>query len=243
MISTATPSLSECAPVPAEVFVDALLKAGFSPEAYRDAYGDLREHGMDATSTLGHYLRCGLLERRPVPIGLNWRAVADLGRLPIRNAEFRAQLLTSLLRHPLKDASRPFGPVITQLWPIVSNLAGAQPSFIAGDSHSDHLAMTGWRTGDWLLAMHLMCSWRLGERPRQPCLAIRLWRASATRVVPKPSMDCLARTGPFLLQFGQVDIEFVYHFHRVRAWPALARSGGLSGILCRYHRALPGVRR
>ena len=34
---------SECAPVPAEVFVDALLKAGFSPEAYRHAYGDLRD--------------------------------------------------------------------------------------------------------------------------------------------------------------------------------------------------------
>ena len=155
---------------------------------------------MDATSTLGHYLRCGLLERRPVPISLNWRAVADLGRLPIRNAEFRAQLLTSLLRHPLKDASRPFGPVITQLWPIVSNLAGAQPVLYRrrqslGSPRDDRLADRRLVVGD---APDV--SWRLGERPRQPCLAIRLWRARRSPVsssngwAGSPSSVCASRS-------------------------------------------------
>ena len=207
---------SECAPVPAEVFVDALLKTGFSPEAYRDAYGDLRERGMDATSALRHYIRFGLHEHQPVPIGLNWPALADLARLPRwGDADFRARLLTSLLGHSLKDVSHPFDPVITELWPIVSNLARARPYFIAGDSHSGHFAMTGWRTGDWLLAMHLICHGGSARGLGNP--ASRSGYGEHLRRVVR-SIGGLpgADRAPFLLQFGQVDIEFVYHFHRVR---------------------------
>jgi hypothetical protein len=207
----------ECAPVDPADFVGALLATGFSPDAYRDAYGDLRERGMSATEALGHYLRHGIHERRQAPLKLNGPALTDLAGLPIRNAEFKAQLLTSLLGGLFKDGGHPYGPRLVEFWPFLRDLTrnGAAPYFITGDSHSSNHAVTGSRSGDWLLPMHMIChggsARGLGNPASRSGYGEHL--RQAVRII-----DSLAGADelPFLMQFGQVDIEFVHHFQRVR---------------------------
>ena len=232
---------SECAPVPAEVFVDALLKTGFSPEAYRDAYGDLRERGMDATSALRHYIRFGLHERRPVPIGLNWPALADLARLPAGRCGFPSAT-ADLAAGPFVEGCQP--PIRPRHHRTLADRqqSRARPPLLYrrrqsfGSLRDDRLADRRLVVGD---APDL--SWRFGERSRQPCLAIRLWRASAPR--------CAKYRWTAWRGQGAVSASVRAGRHRVRLSfsprprrPTLARPGGISGILCRYHRALPGVR-
>jgi hypothetical protein len=207
----------EVDPVPSAAFVEALLKTGFSPEAYRDAHHDLREFGVTATQALRHYLHHGIFESRQVDLQLNREALLELAALPLGNRPFKAQLLAELSVSMLGTCSVPFGPVIAERWATINSLKphGAHLYFIAGDSHSSQYAIAGRRGDEWLMPLHLLChggSARglgnsnsvtgFGDALRQAVQAIR----------SLPGAD----VAPFLIQFGQVDIEFVHHFHRVR---------------------------
>jgi hypothetical protein len=145
--------------MPASVHVEALLKTGFSPEAYRDACGDLRDADLSAEQALGHYLRHGILEARRFPFEVNQQAFLELAGLPFGNAEFKAQLLADVGRNMLRDLAHPWGPAITARWPAISGLLrqGARPYFIAGDSHSTHYAIAEARGREWLLPIHMLC--------------------------------------------------------------------------------------
>ncbi|MEJ0018039.1 MAG: hypothetical protein WDN25_16020 [Acetobacteraceae bacterium] len=208
---------ADCAPVPPADFVAALLRTGFSPEAYRDAYGDLRQQGMGATDALAHYLRVGIHEQRPVSVRPDRRALAALIRLPLADGDLMAQLVMSLLGRPLADAKPPFGAALTERWPLIRDLAreGACPYVIAGDSHSSNYSLMGRRGGRWLVPLHLICHGGSARGLGNPASRSGYGTALREAVRTIRGLPC-ADDLPFLLQFGQVDIEFVHHFQRVR---------------------------
>jgi hypothetical protein len=208
---------SEFAPVPSADFISLLRRTGFSAEAYRDAYGDLAAMNLDATKALAHFLHAGLDERRRAPLTLDRKALIALARLPLHDADFKAKLLTSLGSHLFDNVEHPYGLAIAERWPDICALAreAARPYFIAGDNHSNQYALTGTRDGAWLLPIHMLCTGGsaggLGN-PRSRSGYGNLLRQAVRLIETLPGADEL----PFLLQFGQVDIEFVYHYRRVR---------------------------
>ncbi len=206
-----------CAPVPANEFIGHLLRTGFSPEGYRDAFPDLAVLRFNPTDALAHFFRYGLHERRVAPLNLDRSALVALSRLPLRDTGFKAALLASLAGHLFDNVAHPFATPITERWPAIQELtrAGAIPYFVAGDSHSHQFALTGARDPDWLLPIHMLCtggsaSGLANQRSRSGYGSLLRQAVAVIETLPN------AQTVPFLLQFGQVDIEFVYHFQRVR---------------------------
>jgi hypothetical protein len=206
-----------CAPVPDREFVELLRRTGFSAEAYRDHYDDFAPLNWGPTEALWHFLNHGLDERRGIPMTLDRDAFVALARLPIADAGFKAKLLSGLARYLFAGLGQPYAPAIVERWPVVRDLArqGARPYFIAGDSHSNHLNLTGARGGEWLLPIHLLCTAGSAAGLGNPASRSghgRLLRDAVAAIRTLPGGDEL----PFLFQFGQVDVEFVYHFRRVR---------------------------
>ena len=205
----------DCAPAPPAAFVDALLRTGFSPEAYRDAYGDLRARDMNATEATAHYLRHGLREGRHAPFTLDPVGLLALARLPLDNAELRSRLMRGLWARLMPDLEPPFGATIARRWPVIRSIAGARPFFLAGDSHSTGSAIAEWRAAGCILPVHMLCHGASAHGLLNPDSRSGYGETlrDAVRII-----DDLPRSyqSPFLFQFGQVDIEFVHHFHRVR---------------------------
>jgi hypothetical protein len=206
-----------CAPVSAHAFIDLLYRTGFAAEAYRDHNGDLAALNWGPTPALAHFFGHGLDERRPVPMTLDRDAFVALASLPIADTGFKTKLLAGLARYFFAGLDHPYGPSLIARWPAIHRLIqlGARPYFIVGDSHSHNLNLTGARGGDWLLPIHLLCTAGsaagLGNPDSRSGYGHLL--QDTTNVI-----GSLPRAGdpPLLMQFGQVDIEFVYHFRRVR---------------------------
>jgi len=198
-------------------FIGLLYKAGYCPEAYRDHFDDLANLDWASKDALNHFLRHGLDERRHFPIALDRDALVALAGLPISDTDFKAKLLSHLAHQLFAGLKPPFDDAVTQSWPTVIRLAPhrARPFFLTGDSHACHLDLTGHRNGAWLLPIHMPCTAGsaagLDNAASRSGYGDRL-RAITQTIASLPGTDSL----PFLFQFGQVDIEFVYHFHRVR---------------------------
>jgi hypothetical protein len=205
------------APVPAADFIATLLRTGFSPEAYRDRYVDLSQANWNAAEALSHFLLYGLHERRVAPMTLNRHALTALARMPMDDRGFKARLLTSLGGHLFDDTGHPYGPAIQARWPAVQMLMdeGARPYFVAGDSHTNQYRLTGARENAWLLPIQMLCTAGSATGLGNPASRSgygTLLRQAVRIIKTLPDIE----TVPFLLQFGQVDIEFVHHFQRVR---------------------------
>lgn len=206
-----------CAPVSARDFIDLLLRTGFSAEAYRDHYDDFTPLNWGPTQALRHLFNHGLNERRAIPMTLDRDALVALARLPIADTGFKSKLLTGLARYLFADLGHPYGPAIVERWQVVRDLVrqGARPYFITGDSHSHHLNLTGARGTEWLLPIHLLCTAGSATGLGNPVSRSgygSLLRDAIRTIQTLPDEEEI----PFLFQFGQVDIEFVHHFRRVR---------------------------
>jgi hypothetical protein len=209
---------SVCAPVPPATFVRLLLRIGFSPAAYQRAYDDLAARDYwDATQLVMHFLEYGLVERRVAPMTLDLTALVAFARLRLNDRGLKARLLASLGAHLFDAVSHPYGGAIAERWPAIRSLArqGACPYFVVGDSHSHQFNQAGSRAGSFLLPIHLLCTGGsasgLGNPASRSGYGATLRQAVAV-------IDTLpgANAVPILLQFGQVDIEFVHHYQRVR---------------------------
>jgi hypothetical protein len=208
---------SLCEPVSATEFMDLLRRVGFSAEAYRNAYADLAATNWDARKTLSHLFHHGLDERRVAPLNLDKHALVALARLPLSRGAFKAKLLTFLSHHLFDYVDGPDGIAIVEHWGTIQDLAreGGYPYFIAGDSHSSHYALTGARYDDWMLPIHLLCTAGSATglaNPRSRSGYGRRLEQAVHLIRELPGSDAV----PFLLQFGQVDLEFVFHYRRVR---------------------------
>jgi hypothetical protein len=206
-----------CAPAPPAEFIGLLTESGFSPQAYLAHYADLTAAKFSDTMALRHFFEHGLRERRTVPMTIGQRALLDLVRLPMHDAAFKAELSGYLCGQLFAGVDHPFGPAIADRWSTIQVLRqfGARPFFIAGDSHSNQFRQAARRDGTWLLPIHLLCTGGSAAGLANP--ASRSSYGAHLRQAVQ-TIQSLAGAGvlPFLLQFGQVDIEFVHHFQRVR---------------------------
>lgn len=208
---------SFCEPVPAADFIDLLRRVGFSAEAYRNAYGDLAATNWGAQHALRHLFHHGLDERRLAPLALDRQALVALSRLPMQRVGFKAKLLTFLSRNLFDRVGAADGTAIAERWDTIDDLVreGGCPFFISGDSHSFHYAVAGAKYDAWMLPIHLLCTGASATglaNPHSRSGYGRLLRQTIRTVQSLPGADEV----PFLLQFGQVDLEFVYHYRRVR---------------------------
>jgi hypothetical protein len=205
------------APVPAAAFIDVLARTGFSPRAYVNNYGDLAARNWDDNQALYHFFYHGLTERRDAPVTLDPDALVELAGLPLHDAAFKARLLTALGSHLFDDAGSPANDAFAGRWPAAQALAefGARPYFVAGDSHSHQWALTGTQGDAWLLPAHMLYTGASAQglgnaASRSGYGALLRWAVEGIEALPGGG------DVPFLLQFGQVDIEFVYHYRRIR---------------------------
>jgi hypothetical protein len=208
---------SVSAPVPAEEFFPMLLRAGFSIEAYRNSDEDPHLKRLSDTDVLWHFLRHGLDERRRAPLTLDREAFVALARLPLGDRAFRAKLLSSLGSHLLDGVDHPFGQALVERWSTVLALIGeaARPYFLAGDSHSNLYNLTGDRNGEWLLPLHMLCTAGSASGLANP-RSVSGYGRHLRQAVREIASLAHAHEFPFLMQFGQVDIEFVHHYQRAR---------------------------
>jgi hypothetical protein len=206
-----------CAPAPPDEFIRLLIETGFSPQAYLTHYADVAAIKFDATQALAHFLLHGLQERRTLPMTIDRRALLDLVRLPVYDTKFKARLFGWLCGDLFAGVDNPFGPAIADRWHTIREMQqfGARPFFIAGDSHSNQFRQAASRDGTWAVPIHLLCTAGSAAGLANPAsrsgYGTHLRQAVQT-IQSLPGADAI----PFLLQFGQVDIEFVHHFQRVR---------------------------
>jgi len=206
-----------CDPVPPVAFVQALLRAGFSPGGYRDRYADLRALDWGPAEATLHYLSHGLAERRTAGAAVDASGLLALADLPLGDTGFRARLLGGLALDLFEGAAPPYAPLLRERWDLVRALAqrGARAFVVAGDSHSGHFRVTDAREGAWLLPVPLLCTGGsaagLANGASRSGYGAMLKEAFATLAGLPGGGEV-----PVLVQFGQVDIEFVHHFRRVR---------------------------
>jgi len=205
-----------CEPVSPESLIAALVATGFSVEAYRDAHQDLVKHCSAPEQALAHFFRWGVFERRLYPVTLDIDALCTFVELPVHARGFVATIAASLCHAHGSAIAEPDAARVAQWWMQLGPLRarGARPYLVIGDSHSWVLRRSVSRGGQWLVPLHLLCSAGsavgLGNPSSRSGYGARL-RSIAALLEELQG----AKSLPVLLQFGQVDTEFVHPFRRL----------------------------
>ncbi len=197
----------------------ALFEAGFSPSAYRLAYDDLAQAlPCDNAATL-HFIAFCQTDMRPFPIDLRLQGLRRLFTLRAP-ALFKARAAVALLNvhcapsSPLWSAAPETQGAFWAELMCILRLVGA-PYLIVGDSHSNLYRRIVIDQQRLLIPVPILCSGcsalglanpnsRSGAGARLTQLGCALAQSSAAASVP------------ILFDFGQVDVEFVFNFDRVR---------------------------
>lgn len=191
-------------------FAEALIAAGFDHAAYAAENGDLS--GMTALELAAHYDRHGRREGRPARFVLPLsRAHAAAARLGLDDAP-RRRLWLDLAAAALRDADR-FGRDPAVFAELLAPTDAYRPFVVVSDSHGNVYLDEQVLRRARLLPVPLMCD------------------AGSARGLANPQ----ARSGhrqkilgflegqgrrlagvSVVLKFGQVDLEFVHDFQRIR---------------------------
>jgi len=194
--------------------VEALLhEAGFDPEAYRRAFPDLADLPTD-DGAIAHFLAHGVRERRNFPIDLDVRPVRELDRA-VASRPFLTELKAALCQAygqglPPGDAGC-LASASARLSPL--RPSGCRPFVLIGDSHSHVFRRSTCRGDLWLTPLHLLCSAGSAGSLANPASRSGYGGAVAAQAT---HLAQLRDPPPILVQFGQVDVEFVSSFQRVR---------------------------
>ncbi len=194
-----------------------LAAAGFDPDAYLRDNPDLSRAGLASSDALGHFLRFGYAENRrvvllPLPAGLD---AYHPGVVP--DPAHQSQLCQAVYANQCKMAeSAPY------LWSGATEAldsffaqTNAQPFYVVGDSHSNLYRRFATHDGAWLAPVPLLCSAgsAMGlARPNSRSGYGQRILAWAETNAKQPSASRLV-----FLKFGQVDVEFVWNFQRIRS--------------------------
>lgn len=209
------PSTPEAAPVslppdPDEAIVEALLALGFDGEGYRTDYPGIGAHASDRDCAR-HFHKTGRSD---------WLRI----RFTRPFAEAQAQIATLALDEAQKDQLR-IDLAASLLWQADISGAGAgaedllrpnpayRPLAIISDSHGQiYLTEEMIWAGGWMPVPMLCtgCSARGLGNPDSRAQAGPLIREHLRRLAASPGAVAA------LLKFGQVDLEFVYDYRRVR---------------------------
>jgi hypothetical protein len=178
-------------------------RAGFDAVSYLAANPDLQDAGLDADRAAEHFILHGASERRQFPLDLALDGLRHLAGHDPRTAEGLMGAYGGSFTRAL--ASGDFGWLGRQCETLSYLTArGRRPYVLLGDSHSALYR----RFGESLLPLHHIF---YGGSARG--LGNRQSRTAAGAAI----CEVLRTVGglPVFIQFGQVDVEFVYSFKRI----------------------------
>jgi len=199
--------------------VDALLQAGFSPLAYRSAHDDLASALDDDRASAMHFVAyCGE-DTRPFPMSLSLDGLRRLFELRAPS-HFKASVAVAVLNSVCTALSPIWSaPMSAQcaFWSdllAILRLAGT-PYFVIGDSHSNLYRRIVPTEDRLFIPVHILClassAIGLSNPNSRSGAGSRLTQlATALKQVTDPSQIQM------LFKFGQVDVEFVFNFDRIR---------------------------
>jgi hypothetical protein len=195
-----------------------LRKAGFEPSRYRNAYPDLTANVTTDEAAVLHFYKYADDDTRHFPVELHVEGLSEIARSRLPK-HVKARLFAALFASycvpwsPLWDLA-PDG--FDSFWSDVISLLGGQfkPFVVAGDSHCHVYCRLFDHAGKTFVPIPFIC-----------------YATSARGLVSKTSRSgaggrlsrlaqALERSGappPVIFKFGQVDIEFVFDFHRAQA--------------------------
>jgi hypothetical protein len=183
---------------------EALFAAGFDAVKYQNANPDLQS--LSADEAVEHYISWGAREHRVFPINFDAKAARRIGNV---------ELLAGLVRAHCETLPYDGGNVAKVCRDLLS-LAdlGCVPYVVIGDSHSARYRRHGVRGGRWMAPVHVFChagsAGGLGNPNSRSGYGALIRRLIAGLVEGDIEV-------PIIVQFGQVDTEFVSIFQRVRS--------------------------
>ena len=180
-----------------------LLAAGFEPSRYAQAHADLA--GLDEAAACRHFIDHGADERRIFPVKVDTGALRQIGDKKIVRALVNAWGLSAA------RSGQDVSTVCSELLGLAD--LGCRPYLVMGDSHSDRYCRFGTRGHHWLGPVHLSCSAGSARglgNPRSRSGYGSLIRRNVASLVQR-DIDI-----PMIVQFGQVDTEFVSIFNRIK---------------------------
>jgi len=216
-ISAVKAMLELCGPADPHQLAAALYATGFSADVYRRAHKDLLAKCPDADSALTHFFRHGVPERRRFPIDLAAGPVRILHQLPVARPEYVMSLLAALTNAYTGTVHDPFDETVPQRLAVLTELRciGCRPFLLVGDSHSNLYRRSSVRATEWLTPIHVLCSAGSAQGLVNPA-SLSGYGDRIRRLIARLEDIPEAASLPIMLQFGQVDAEFVYTFRRVR---------------------------
>jgi hypothetical protein len=202
-----------------ENVADALFQAGFSPLAYRSAYDDLAKSLQDDHAATLHFVAYCREDTRPFPIHLALEGLRRLFQLRV-SLRFKANVAVAVLNSVCAPSSplwNDSASIQRAFWgDLLAILRQAgKPYFIIGDSHAHLYRRIVCRKDGLLIPIPIQClassamglsnaASRSGAGTRLAQLGRALAEVSAFSEIP------------ILFKFGQVDVEFVFNFDRIK---------------------------
>lgn len=207
-----------CGVAEPERFLTLLREAGFSAEDYRQTYDDLIAGCPDAEIAMAHFLSHGIQERRSFPIELVPEPANQLWRLKVENPEYVVSLLEALTASHVGSwiFASEADQAIRKLRPLVPlRESGCRPFVVIGDSHSHLFRRASIKGPEWFASLHLLCSAGSALGLANP-MSRSGYSNHIRHFVAQLEEIPGANNIPLLFEFGQVDVEFVYNFRRIR---------------------------
>jgi hypothetical protein len=198
----------------------AMLEGGFDPYDYRDGSADLLRTIAEPDLAFVHFLRHGIRERRQFSIQLSPTPLLDMFGIEMSQPEFRNELMAALTNAYAGRIQKSPQPTVSVRLSALGALRpkGCRPFLIIGDSHSSLYRRSptlpvGY---GWLTPLHILCTGGSAIGLSNPH-SLSGYRAQIETVVSERANQSASHRIPIFFQFGQVDVEFVYNFRRVRS--------------------------
>lgn len=204
-----------CAPSEPRPFIQCLLELGFSPQNYLAANPDLAARCDDQDDALLHFFRYGISERRFFPLAVDLQALKKFSGLAFSDSRFRTELLSAICNAHVGPARLISDNRIPNLLLELLTLGdeGCRPFLLIGDSHSNLYRRSPTQEGRWATPVHVLCSAGSARGLLNPNSRSGYGARIQGLIKSVGELDQL-RHVPWLFQFGQVDVEFVYTFKR-----------------------------
>lgn len=176
---------------------------------------DLARQPLSDEDAVRHFLFQGVREGRAAPVGPFPQGIAALIGLAEINPQFVRYLASYILLAQLKAASGDQWDRIPEILAQMRAVPGLKPFIIIGDSHSSLYNRPLIHGGQVYAPIHGLCSGGsalgLGRADSKAGYGVRILTLANEHLRPLG-----ADLPPVFLKFGQVDVEFVWMFRRVR---------------------------
>jgi hypothetical protein len=189
----------------------ALAELGFDPGAYRSRYGDLQAN-LGSGAEIEHFHGYGLREGREAPVSGPLAPVfarlAALWPEPVRRHDIARAIVLGRISERRAEPLSPEGAL-----DLIAAAAHFPPVLVIGDSHAQMYG--GAAIASDRLVLSQIC-WAGSARGLANPASKGQYGVAALGFLESLRSGLTGPMPPILFHFGQVDVEFVYNFRRLR---------------------------